>query len=202
MVRNAFQRASPLCTDIAAAGRNHPQVSRQGVCDSFAGRRNDDEYHLIRNASSEFRHFRTGTWSASDGRKRNQRKTDLFHHPALHQESAQMGCGGTGYSRYLLLQQVYHVERHPQQCSQTDSKQGGLQPHQRKDRMGRNCGRSGCRLHGQAVISGRYCAAHHCRFISAGSDLWSGARQDFYPARPSGNRKVPNDNEYHRQRTL
>ena len=67
-----------------------------------------------------------------------------------------MGCGGTGYSRYLLLQQVYHVERHPQQCSQTDSKQGGLQPHQRKDRMGRNCGRSGCRLHGQAVISGRY----------------------------------------------
>ena len=37
-----------------------------------------------------------------------------------------MGCGGTGYSRYLLLQQVYHVERHPQQCSQTDSKQGGL----------------------------------------------------------------------------
>ena len=60
-----------------------------------------------------------------------------------------MGCGGTGYSRYLLLQQVYHVERHPQQCSQTDSKQGGLQPHQRKDRMGRNCGRSGCRLHGR-----------------------------------------------------
>ncbi len=43
-------------------------------------------------------------------RKRCKRKTDLFHHPALHQESAQMGCGRAGYSGYLLLQQVHHVE--------------------------------------------------------------------------------------------
>ena len=132
----------------------------------------------------------------------NQRKTDLFHHPALHQESAEMRCGGTGYSSNLLLQQVYHVERHPQQCSQTDSKQDCLQPHQRKDRMERDYGRDGCLLYGQTVISGRYRAAHHCRFISAGSDLCGGARQDFYPARPSGNRKIPNDNKHYRQRAL
>ena len=37
----------------------------KGVCDSFAGRGNDDEHYLIGNASPKLRYLRAGTRSAS-----------------------------------------------------------------------------------------------------------------------------------------
>ena len=59
-----------------------------------------------------------------------------------------------------------------------------------------------CNGYGQTSVARRHCITHHRRFFAAGSYLRSRTRQDFHPARPSGNRKIANDYQYHRQRAL
>ena len=59
-----------------------------------------------------------------------------------------------------------------------------------------------CNGYGQTSVARRHCITHHRRFFATGSHLRSRTRQDFHPARASGNRKIANDYQYYRQRTL
>ena len=166
-----FQRASPLCTDIAAAGRNHPQVSRQGVCDSFAGRRNDDEYHLIRNASSDFGISVPGLdplptdesginvkliYSIIRHCIKNQRKWDV-------EEQAILGI--FSFNKFIMWNDIHNNAHKLTQNKVVSSLING------KIEWDVTAEEVDAAYMDRRCISGRYCAAHHCRFISAGSDL-------------------------------
>ena len=59
-----------------------------------------------------------------------------------------------------------------------------------------------CNGYGQTSVARRHCITHHRRFFATGSHLRSRTRQDFHPARASGNRKIANDYQYYRQRAL
>ena len=119
---------------------------------------------------------------------KNQRKWDV-------EEQAILGI--FSFNKFIMWNDIHN------NAQQTGSEQNCLQPHQRKDRMGSRHGGDGChRLWTDKLSPGRHCIAHHRRFVSAGSNLRGRTRQDFYPARPSGNRKVPDDHQHHRQRAL
>jgi hypothetical protein len=44
------------------------------------------------------------------GWKWRECKAYLFYHQEQHQKPVKMGCGRAGYSGYILVQQIYHVE--------------------------------------------------------------------------------------------